>query len=292
MEIAKKLKGDLDRVLAGRVTKPSKSPTSLGPSSQTKSSTARSGFVNPKEIRQILIKQEDDGGATFASATYRAATPATVGSPLGTQQSTECSREMDQRDGSAIEMVDDGIQNDSEDGLWETTESISAIISSDEPIPSIEPDEERGSSRSVAYLYGAAKSKKNMKSLRIGYLGEESDDKGDQNENDHVLDNDELQETLIEEMEEDLLIAEDDLLDYVKHRFIVDEIETWPKEAARLYKLLYLRGLYPLMSPSWAWDFFGHPMPNSIFAPKDSDDKVLIKAYDNQFQGTSKSPPT
>lgn len=300
MDIAKKLKLGLDRVLTGRVAKAPNSPIQGRATSRPiVSSTTRRNSATFEAINQTLIKQEDDHDSSFASPPHGLPTDTDVESPLGAQSMNSCEDQMHEQDGSDVEMSDENAQNDSDEG-WDTTKSLSPGNCSDKPIPSIEEDEESEDNeqdeedeedtpppkpRAVPYIHGAAKSKKNVKSLRIGYLNEEPNDEGNDEGGEDEMEYDDLEEALIEESEENLLLAEEDLRDYVKHKLTIEEIETWPKEAARLYKLLYLRGLYPLMSFGWVWDFFGHPMPDGIFTPKGSDDKVLIKGYDSQYRG-------
>lgn len=315
MEIAKKVKVGLGCVLTGRVAKAPKSPTHARASSQRrKSSMTRRSPVSLEHTLQTLIKQEDEIKPAFISAPRNPAIGMEIEPAPEARQSTDsCRGQPDEHsDGSDEEMTVDNTQNGPEDKWDETTTSLSPGNRSEEPIPSIEADE-RGVSppkqRSLPYLHGAAKAKKNVRSLRVNYLDEEpgddnegrdgdededqdqgqDEDDQDQDDDDIAHDDDELEEALLEESEENLLIDQQDLRDYVEHKWTIGEIETWPKEAARLYKLLYLRGLYPVMRSGWTWDFFGHPMPDSIFTPRGSDDKALIKAYDNQFHGKPSS---
>lgn len=308
MDIARKLKVGFDRVLTGRVAKAPKSPNHARASSQSrKSSMARRGSVSFEDAIQTLIKQEDERDPAFASAPRAPAINMNIEpAPEARQSTNSCRGQPDEKnDGSDDKMTIEDTQNDSRDE-WDVTTSLSPGNRSEEPIPSIEADEEDfppPKPRALPYLHGAAKSKKNVKSLRVDYLNEdpgeedadqdqdqeqeqeERQDEDDQGQVEVDIDYDELEESLMEESEEDLLIAEENLHDYIKHKLTIEEIDTWPKEAARLYKLLYLRGLYPLMRNGWTWDFFGHPMPDGIFTPKGSDDKTLIKAYGNQFHG-------
>lgn len=292
MDIAKRFKHGFDRVMTGRVAKTAKIPmTHPGRSSQPKSpSMARRSSVTLEDIGQVPIKKEDDEDSAFASASQKSMIATGLGSTFGEQQSTgSCKGQKDEKKGSDDEMTDENAQSDFKED-WETTKSLSPGGCSGQPIPSIEADED-DTAPSVPYLHGAAKTKKDAKSLRIIYLDEEPISENDQDPIEDELEYDELEEALIEESEDNLLIAEDDLRDYIKHKLTIDGIETWPKEAARLYKLLYLRGLYPLMMSTWVWDFFGHPMPDGIFTPRASDDKALIKAYGNGVHGMRVSAP-
>lgn len=306
MDIAKKLEGGFDHVLTGRVAKAPKSPNHARASSQSrKSSMARRGSVSFEDKIQTLIKQEDKRNPAFASAPGTPAISMDIEQALEARQSgNPCRGQADEKnDVSNKKMTIDDTQNDSEDESAMTT-NLPPGNCSEEPIPSIEADEEDLSPpkpRALPYLHGAAKSKKNVKSLRVDYLNEDPGDEDEDQDQEYEeeerqdedgqdrdevdIDYDELEEALTEESEEDLLIAVEDLHDYIKHKLTIEEIDAWPKGASRLYKLLYLRGLYPLMRNGWTWDFFGHPMPDGIFTPKGSDDKTLIKAYGNQFHG-------
>lgn len=306
MDFAKSLRRGFDRVLTGRVAKPSKSPTRGRSSAHpTKSNDAHRDAAIIEEASQSFIKQEDNNDSDVASFPHILPNEVGVESAPKIQPMKPYEEEMDQRDGSDEEMIDTEDKSDSEEQC-ETTTSLSPGSCSEEAIPSIEADEEDISPpkpKPLPYLYGASKSKKNVMSLRVGYFHENSDDERDENAAEDEVEDDEdglevandvdddlLEEALDEEWEENLLIAEEDLRDYVKHKLTIEQIDSWPKEAARLYKLLYLRGLYPLMSYGWIWDFFGHPMPDDIFTPRGSDDKTLIKAYANERQGMSEFP--
>lgn len=295
MDIAKNVAVGFDRVLVGRVAKAPRSQTHARATSQSRDSNiAQRGSVTPKDLSQVFVKQEYDGKSDFASASRKYTTEMGAQYTLARQNATSCEERTDENNGSDVALTDRDTQNDSEDE-WNMTTSISLGISSDEPIPSIEADEEEMPAhkpKPLPYLHGAARSGKNVKSLRVSHIDEVSGTENDQEQVGDNLEYDELEEALMEESENSLLIAEDDLRDYIKHKLTVENIDTWPKEAARLYKLLYLRGLYPLMGSGRVWDFFGHPMPESIFAPKASDDKVLIKAYQNQFHGREVSTAT
>lgn len=89
-----------------------------------------------------------------------------------------------------------------------------------------------------------------------------------------------FEEELEAELEPDLMIAEEDLLDYVRHKKTIADADTWPKEACRLYKLLYLRGLYPLYPAHWQrWHLGLNPVPDELFSPDGCDEKAFLKPY-------------
>ncbi|KAF3767791.1 hypothetical protein M406DRAFT_69906 [Cryphonectria parasitica EP155] len=106
-------------------------------------------------------------------------------------------------------------------------------------------------------------------------------------EDEHLETDEDLDEELDIESEEDLLINAHDLRDYMKHKRTTPGIDNWPSDARRLYKLLYLRGLYPLMPSDWgAWGLRDHPVPYGLFMPVDSDGKALIRAEKSDYHAT------
>lgn len=82
------------------------------------------------------------------------------------------------------------------------------------------------------------------------------------------------------EMEENLLIDNHDLRSWLHHKRATAGIETWPSEACRLYKLLFLRGLYPMFPKGFTWDFSLDSVPSGLYAPFSPDPneaKCLLK---------------
>lgn len=191
---------------------------------------------------------------------------------------------------------DDGNEELDEDDDWDEeasedsqappgndeTPSPSKSLSSDEPIPSIEEDgpvEPYRRKIISPYLHG--KSKKDMRAKPTS-LPDEAEDE--------YIDED-FEAELAGEQEDGLLVHEDDLRDYLRHKRATPGADKWPVEACRLYKLLYLRGLYPLMPSDWAWPLNRlQPMPAQLFMPTESNDKALIRAEKSAYHGMCNNP--
>lgn len=75
--------------------------------------------------------------------------------------------------------------------------------------------------------------------------------------------------------------------DYAKVIKRVSGYEDWNEEQRHLHKLIFLRGLHPVMPASWRWSFkmWGIAEGNlaQVFAPEDSEKEVIIKAYGNEL---------
>lgn len=190
-------------------------------------------------------------------------------------------------EGDAPEYEDEGKEgmaaDDSEALTANEAHSSDNSLSSDEPIPTIENDEENYRPKKESpYLHGRNQLRSNVRL--------HSDNPQDDIE--EGLDED-LEAELEAEMEDGCLIDEADLRDYLKHKRSSPGIHKWPSEACRLYKLLYLRGSYPILPWKWEWPFSRiHPVPAELFTPKDSQDKALIKAEKSDFHGECKPPTT
>lgn len=157
-------------------------------------------------------------------------------------------------------------------------------LNSDVPIPSIEEDDShieeqlRPRKKTPPFLHG-----RTHRSDRV--LATNAEDGGDEES-----ENEAFEEELDREREEGLLIYDNDLRYWLHHKHSTAAIEEWPSEACRLYKLLFLRGLYPMFGSQWTWDFPDHPMPGELFTPLDSDDKSLLKAEKSEFHGMCNTP--
>lgn len=160
------------------------------------------------------------------------------------------------------------------------TESSNWYLNSDEPMSSIEDDEELYQPiRFSPYLHG--KNKKTDRADPSNPEVETEDEPFDEG----------FEAELEGEREDGLLIHEDDLRDYLRHKRATPGASNWPSEACRLYKLLYLRGLYPVMPLDWEWPLSRvHPMPAQLFMPMDSDDQALIRAEKSAFHGKYRDP--
>lgn len=89
-------------------------------------------------------------------------------------------------------------------------------------------------------------------------------------------------------IEEDIIITIDeaDMQEYQQVMLQTPGIDNWTAEARLLHKLLYLRGLYPLMPSDWRfWDLRDHPLPAELFMPEDQDDSALVRAEKGHYHG-------
>ena len=78
--------------------------------------------------------------------------------------------------------------------------------------------------------------------------------------------------------------------DYEKVIEGIGGYEVWNGEQRHLHKLIFLRGLHPVMPASWRWSYkmWGIAEGNvtNVFAPEDSKKEVVIRAYGNELAGT------
>lgn len=175
---------------------------------------------------------------------------------------------------------EEGATEDSQALMADETRSPNNSLSSDQPIPSIEDDNEEGHrpKKDSPYLHG-----RNQLNTKV-----HSDSEDPQDDIEEEFD-EEFEAELEAEMEDGVLIDEANLREYLKHKRSTAGVDKWPIEACRLYKLLYLRGLYPILPWKWEWPFIRiHPVPADLFTPKDSQDKALIKAEKSDFHGRCK----
>lgn len=163
-------------------------------------------------------------------------------------------------------------------------ETSTYYLNRDVPMPSIEEDDNnieeelRPRKKTPPFLHG-----RTHRSDRV--LASHLDDGGDEESEDE-----DFKEELNGEHEEGLLIEDNDLKYWLHHKRSIAGIQEWPSEACRLYKLLFLRGLYPMFGSQWTWDFPDHPMPGELFTALDSDDKSLLKAEKSEFHGMWTAP--
>lgn len=188
--------------------------------------------------------------------------------------------EVNEQDDDMDEWDEEDAAEDSQALTVDETESPNHSLNSDELIPSIEDDEELYRPMGFSpYLHG-----KNKKTAHASSIDPEDEAE------DEPVDED-FEAELEGEGEDGLLIHEDDLRDYLRHKRATPGVDKWPSEACRLYKLLYLRGLYPVMPSDWEWPLNRvHPMPAQLFMPMDSDDKALIRAEKSAFHGMCRDP--
>lgn len=149
----------------------------------------------------------------------------------------------------------------------------------DEPIRSIEDYDES------QFGIGASPS------LRGGSHIQENADVAEEDRND----NDELEPSINmddyyeseDNFDDEYDVASEDLTGYRVERTKVKGIATWPEEVARAHKTLALRGAYSLIPSTWNWDLIDHPFVEGLFAPANSNKKVLFKEQSNRSRGMS-----
>lgn len=154
--------------------------------------------------------------------------------------------------------------------------SLDYDLTRDEPIPSIEHNDHQHHEAKVS-------PSPRGEDARLPLAGDESGS----DVQDASIGKD-FESDLTTEREDGFLVHEDDLQDYVRHKREIPGVESWPREACRLYKLLYLRGLFPVMPSEWEWPLNrSHPLPAQLFMPADRDNRALIRAEKSAFHGTS-----
>lgn len=248
-------------------------------------------------IPQIRIKHEDEDNAfTMAPAvgddldSTAKKGPAdevmAAGDDLNEDESLESSIEEGSSGGDSFEEGSEDIdeeQLDENDAVEEELIATSpALLNSDEPIPSIEEDDSNIEKdeqpqlrkKHPPFLHEVTHRRvpgSNLEDGVDGVLG---------------MKDEEFEEELGGEIEENLLIDDNDLRCWLHHKRSTAGIENWPTEACRVYKLLFLRGLYPMFDSQWTWNFLDHPMPGKLFTPLGSGDKCFLKAKMSDYHGT------
>lgn len=173
-------------------------------------------------------------------------------------------------------------QSDEDDADEEGVDEMGTeLLSSDVPMPSIEEDgrhneeeEQFRPRKRPTFLHG--------RTHRPDHAPASTSADGGAGD----FEDEDFEEELSGEREDGLLINDSDLRYWIHHKRSTTGIQEWPTEARRLYKLLFLRGLFPMFGSQWTWDFPDHPMPGELFTPLDSDDKSLLKAEKSEFYGT------
>lgn len=105
-----------------------------------------------------------------------------------------------------------------------------------------------------------------------------------------AIEDEAFEEELKGEKEPLLLIDDNDLRYWLQHKRATAGIETWPTEAIRLCKLLFLRGSYPVFQSSWVRDFSQEPVPSGLFMPRGSDHLCLFQPGIMQHRGKHPTP--
>lgn len=203
-----------------------------------------------------------------------------IGFEDGSNEDDDDESEWHDTDSDEHEDQDEDAAEASQPPTVDMTESPNPSLSSDEPIPSIEDDEESYRPvRNSPYLH-----KKTKKTSH-------ADSNNSDGEAEYEPFGEDFEAELEGEKEDGLFVHEDDLRDYLRHKLRTPGVSRWPSEACRLYKLLYLRGLYPVMPSDWEWPLNRvHPMPAQLFMPRDSDDQALISAEKSAFHGKYRDP--
>lgn len=202
--------------------------------------------------------------------------------------SPEMSVKKEPSEGGSFEEGSDA--NEGQPGIGDAAEDMNTAgadhLSSDQPIPSIEQDDidnedknqPRPRKKTPPFLHGTTHRPDNTP---ISHPGDGVDD-GVQDED--------FEEELSGEVEEEILIDNNDLRYWLHHKRSTAGVQSWPSEACRLYKLLFLRGLYPMFASQWTWNFLDHPMPGELFTPLGSDDKCFLKTEKSDNHGMWSSP--
>lgn len=181
-------------------------------------------------------------------------------------------------------LVEEGLRS-ANDGKSNENATGTGSFNIDEPIPSIEEDDDDGDieqsrirKKTPPFLHGVTR----RSDFAFGSNPKEDIDEG--------CEGDDFEEELGREVEEDLLIDDTVLRYWLHHTHSTAGMQNWPSEACRLYKLLFLRGLYPMFGSQWIWNFLDHPMPDELFTPLGSDDKCLLKAAKSEYHGRWSTP--
>lgn len=256
--------GHLNRVLTGRVFKPAsprhrriESPTIHSPQRQPVDSSTIEPHTPADE--HLTIKQEDGDDS-----------PAAV---HGTHP-------------------DDNMDMESDDDLNEDTSDDFGASSGqdgrDEPIQSIEDYDENSFGIGVSSsLRGGSHIQENADVAEEDQYDNGDDDDHDNNEHELKprIDMDDYYESE-DNFDDEYDVDSEDLTGYRVERTRVKGIASWPQEVARAHKTLALRGAYSLMPSTWNWDLIDHPFVEGLFAPADSDKKILFQEQSNRSRAT------
>lgn len=177
------------------------------------------------------------------------------------------------------------VADDSQALPVEKSQSPSNSLSSDDPISSIEGDDEDQEEKDQdgdEYMHYDGRPRKKATFLH----GKDQLRKVD-NPQGEV--DDDFEAELDGEREDDLIIHEADLRDWLRHKRATIGVDQWPIEACRLYKLLFLRGLYPIMPWHWAQNLnVIAAIPFDLFTPRNVEGKALITADRSAYSGLSR----
>lgn len=194
-------------------------------------------------------------------------------------------REDDCEYGVGADSEDESAEDDdSEDSFPETqavTSPHGALRDMDEPIQSIEVDDEASDNQSASPSLRGGTSRPRRD-------GDEEDEDEDDEDHDY-----EYPDTIIdnyyesdEDFQDEYDVESEDLDWYRLERTRVAGIRQWAGDAAKAHKLMSLCGYYSLFPSSWKCDLVDHPYLSGLFAPRDEEKKTLIRAESNQFRGS------
>ncbi|ROW09609.1 hypothetical protein VMCG_02576 [Cytospora schulzeri] len=268
-QFARSAVGRFNRVWTGRVFKPAsprhrraESHTSRSPQRQPGDSDVTEPHIQAYE--HLTIKHEDDDDSE--SATH------------GAHQNANMT--MKSEDDLNEESSDEFRTPDGYDGR-------------DEPIRSIEDyDESQFGIDSSPILRGGSRIQDIADVAEEDQNDDDDNDDGDEDGNDDNeddleprIDMDDYYESE-DDFENEYDVDSEDLAGYRVERTKVKGIATWPQEVARAHKTLALRGAYYLMPSTWNWDLIDHPFVEGLFAPADSDKKLLFQEKTNRSRVT------
>lgn len=286
--LARTVGSRLNRVWAGRVSKSSSvrrrvasSPAeSLGLQSDPDATARRSPTVdggdddNPEQQIRLEIerafKQEDPEDQFVYSFT---------------------AREEDYEYGFAADSEDEFAEEDgSESSLRHSgTATQAALRDMDEPIQSIEVDDEASDIQIASPSLRGGTSRPRRRPVRNEDEDEDADEDEEKDDDDEEYEHPDTNLDDYYESEEDFQdeynVESEDLDWYRVERTRVAGIRYWARDAAKAHKLMTLCGFYSLFPSSWKCDLIDHPYLSGLFAPRDDEKKTLIRAESNQFRG-------
>ncbi|KUI68162.1 hypothetical protein VM1G_04005 [Cytospora mali] len=264
-QFARSTVGRLNRVWAGRVSKPKSSRQQTGsPQRQPGDCDVAEDHTQPDE-HPIFKQEEEDESPVSVHRTHR-------------KDHTDVDSEEDELNEKSF--------GDSLPGPQYEEATPGGIDGRDNPIQSIEDNDDSH------FGFGASPS------LRGGSYTHDNADIAEDDRNNNDEDEDDYEEVLEPQISmDDYYESEDDFEDvydvdsedltgYRVERTKVRGMVTWPQEVARAHKTLALRGAYSLMPSSWAWDLIDHPFVEGLIAPADSNTKVLFQEQSNRSRAT------
>lgn len=194
-------------------------------------------------------------------------------------------REDDHEYGVGADSEDESAEEDESEDSFSGTQAVSsthgALRDMDEPIQSIEVDDEASDNQSASPSLRGGTSRPRRD-------GDDEDEDEDDEDYDHeypdaIIDNYYESD---EDFQDEYDVESEDLDWYRLERTRVAGIRQWAGDAAKAHKLMSLCGYYSLFPSSWKCDLVDHPYLSGLFAPRDEEKKTLIRAESNQFRGS------